>query len=122
MRNNMKIPTPLDNTIIGKLWPKVESIKIRVEEQNNYLYNTKESSDGRTYSPTDLCNFKFHCINPNCTCGFFDLFDEVSNMVYCKEIKCKGVKKCSGNEKICCNRRCLSKLAFEIEIEYTDAG
>lgn len=120
--SHKKYASPHENAIIGKLWPIVKTINIHAEESNLGLYDVTENPPGRIYQASQRCDFKFLCINPNCTCGFFDLFDEVSNMVHDKEIKRKDVKKCSGNEKRCCNRRCLSKLAFEIEIEYTDAG
>ena len=117
---NIKFESPYKRFIIGELWPCVKSIKISVEETNNSIDNAKDSPKGRLYVPTNSCKFTFPCINPTCTCGNIDLSDEVSQMIQEQKTELKGEKICEGKGGKLYNYRCMSKLKYEITIEYNE--
>ena len=116
---SINITPQYEHVYIKDLWPHVKSIVISVEEHNYYIYNEQkyETPPGRTYSPHSLCMFKFHCINSQCTCKHFDLYDVVSGMVLYRKPLRSGHKNCEGNV-IGYNYKCCSVLNYEIKIEY----
>lgn len=90
--NNDKNESPFKHFVIGELWPCVKSIVISVEEANNFINDAKESPSGRSYYPTNFCDFTFPCVNPTCTCGLIELYDEVSKTIHERKTKTRGKK------------------------------
>lgn len=72
-----------------------------------------------TCKPTHTCVFEVNYLNRECTCGYFDLKDDVWNMVRGKEIERTGTIDCKGSEAPDhMYQSCGGSLEYKITIAY----
>lgn len=107
-----------DNYRIYELYPNVEKITIKYEQEYLSAFGKFREESSHEYQKNFVAEFNIKCINRDCTNKWFDLYPEVSYMIAHNEKFSSGSLKCVGNEANDHNNKCPCVLNYTIQIEY----
>lgn len=73
-------------------------IQISYDVEHRSTFGISKETHTATYKPDHSNNFTIACLNRECTCGFFDMKDEIRRMIYSKQSDYSGEIGCEGSE------------------------
>lgn len=112
-----------DHSLIKDLYPLVLEIVVEYTTSHLSPFGEKIYTGKHSYSPDNRNVFEIDCPNCECSVGFFNLQQEIRDMVRSKQIESSGTKICNGDEaNDHPEQRCDSILKYKIYITYTDNG
>jgi hypothetical protein len=104
---------------IGELFPSVAKIIIAIREQYTSFVEKQNVEYIATYTPDLAASFEFECLNKDCTCGVFDLYNVISTIIAHGENYEEGIARCEGKEsRKYLSVSCPCELRYKITIEY----
>lgn len=108
-----------DRRLISEVYPEVEQIVIDYAVEHRSAFGISNDSRKITCAPSHTCVFEVNCLNCECTCGYFNLKDEVWSMVRSKETERTGTMHCKGSEAPDhMYQSCGGNLEYKITIAY----
>lgn len=114
----MKTPPYNYSETISDLWPNVDFIEIDYKATYISAFGVFEKKGTMRCKPDSLAYFYVDCPNNDCTCGYFDLYPQVSDAIAAKSFQVSGVLSCKGDESKDHPNRCDTKLEYTIAVEY----
>lgn len=113
--------TLYDQRRISDVYPDVVQIQIAYEVEHRSAFGIIKENHTATYKPDHTNNFTIDCLNRECTSGFFDLKNEVWNMIHSKQTEQSGEMNCKGSEAPDhMYQSCGGSLKYSITIEFSD--
>lgn len=108
-----------DRRLISEVYPEVEQIVIEYAVEHRSAFGIGKDSRTITCAPSHSCIFEVDCLNRECTCGYFNLKEEVWSMVRGKETERTGTMNCKGSEAPDhLYQSCGGSLEYKITIAY----
>ena len=106
------------DTLISELWGHVAKIEISTSQVYRSAFGVQTDERSQILTPDRPANFPVKCINNDCTFEYFDLYDQVADMVeqHCEQSA--GTLHCKGKEAKDHDNSCPCELDYEINIEY----
>ena len=112
-----------DYRLIKDLYPAVVEIVIEYKASHLSPFGKNDKTGTRTYKPEMKNVFEIDCPNLECSIEYFDLKNEIRDMVHCRQTEKLGTMECDGTEAHDhLNERCYSSLEYKISITYYDNG
>ena len=110
-----------DYRLIKDLYPSVMEIVVEYKTLHLSPFGENTETGEYEYNPNKRTVFEIDCPNRECSIGFFDLKNEIRDMIYLRQIEGCGVMKCQGGEAYDhLNQRCDSTLEYKISIMYNN--
>ena len=103
-------------------YPKIEDIKVEVEESGRNLYFGRVQSIKNTYNKNNLGEF-IDCHNPKCLGGGFSIGQILDDMVSENQTNLETSKFCQGSESSPKGRRkypCEHYFKIKVDIKYKE--
>ena len=112
-----------DCSLIKDLYPEVTEVVIEYTTSHLSPFGKNSITHKQTYSPNEKNIFEINCPNRECSIGYFNLKNEIRDMVHHRQTEKLGTMECDGYEAYDhLNERCCSSLEYKISIAYYDNG
>ena len=112
-----------DRSLIKDLYPGVMGGVIEYTTSHLSPFSKNSITHKQTYSPNEKNIFEINCPNSECSIGYFNLKNEIRDMVHHRQTEKLGTMECDGYEAYDhLNERCCSSLEYKISIAYYDNG
>lgn len=110
-----------DRRFISEVYPGVEQIVIEYAVEHRSAFGISHDARTMICTSSHTCVFEVDCLNRECTCGYFNLKEEVWDMVHKKETSRSGEMACEGSEATDhMYQSCGGCLRYQITITYKD--
>lgn len=109
----------LDGRLISEVYPEVKQIVVEYAVEHRSAFGIGKNTRTETWAPSHKCVFEVDCLNRECTCGYFNLKEEVRSMICGKETERTGNTNCKGSEAPDhLYQSCGGSLKYKITIHY----